>query len=175
LKFADAYQFYRILALRVAESFSRCHQDAEDATQDAFAQLWRRVTSLRNASTVSPSAGSYICKAVKHTALSVSQRRRREQQVLERVWQQQHVAAKQLLITSLDSGAGLVSQELAAMLRAALEDLPPRRRMILELRYGQCKKVREIAEELRIKEGTVKASIHQGVRALRIRIQRQKR
>ena len=55
--------------------------------------------------------------------------------------------------------------------RAALETLPPRQRQAVVLRYLADLPVREIAQAMGCAEGTVKATLHQALRAMRIELE----
>jgi RNA polymerase sigma-70 factor (ECF subfamily) len=57
--------------------------------------------------------------------------------------------------------------ELGAVLRDAIERLPPRQRLIFTMRHFEELKLSEIAEALHLAEGTVKRQLHAAVHRLR--------
>ena len=66
-------------------------------------------------------------------------------------------------------GAVIVAEQ-ARLLRAVLDDLPDRQREAVVLRFFEDLSVEETAKAMRCAQGTVKATVHQAMRALRERL-----
>lgn len=63
--------------------------------------------------------------------------------------------------------AALLRREAEAQLARALESLPPRQRLILQLRYEEAMAIRAIAEMLHLREREVRSALQAGLAALR--------
>jgi len=130
--FSDRYR----AAARFAYLLTGSNQIAEEIAQDAFLQVFRRWSEIRN-----PEA--YLSKALVSGARSWGRRQRRT------------AAAPPYGPVEHDSDAIAV--------RDALWTLPPRQREALVLRYFLGHLDREIAEAMGCPVGTVKSLIHRGL------------
>jgi RNA polymerase sigma-70 factor (ECF subfamily) len=122
---------------------------AEDLTQEAFARAFRRWSSVSTFER--PVAWVYV------VALNAERKRwRREQQAAEKEERNEDVpdVAGEVLST--------------IVVRDALDRLAPRQRAAVVLRYLGDLTVGDIAEVMGCAEGTVKATLHQALRNLRV-------
>ncbi len=139
--FADD-EYVRVVA--AVSLFCGSDTDGADAVVDALGRAWERMatgTSIDNlAAWVTTAAMNQIRS--RHRHLSVDRRSR-------------HLVARS---ESVDAADTTVTRIDVARAISALSD---RQRHILALRYGLDAPVRDIATELGIAEGTVKATLHQ--------------
>ncbi|MFT5128886.1 MAG: RNA polymerase sigma-70 factor (ECF subfamily) [Rhodothermales bacterium] len=122
--------------------------EAEDVTQQVFLEAWRGWDGFAERA----SAFTWMYRIL----LRVSARHRRR--LWWRFWRPQslpHEGAE--LIT--DAGPGVADDERQA-LRTLLRELSPKLREVLVLRYVEELSVSEMADTLRIPQGTVKSRIH---------------
>ena len=128
---------------------------AEDAVQEAFAQLWERAAQL------DPDGGkieALLMTIVHRRAVDQVRRSARgsvqapDPELLEQI--DERASAMLDRVEELVSSAGL-----RADLRVALDALPPEQRRILEHIYGQHRSLREVAEEECVPLGTVKSRL----------------
>lgn len=138
--YRERYVRYRNALATVTGSY----ESARDAVQQAFAQAVAERSRFRG----DGSLAAWVWKIALREAIGL----RGEFAYAE-------------LNGSLDPA--LVEPERDPALAAALRELPPRRRLIVFLRYFADLTYSEIAEVLGVKEGTVAASIAQGHAALR--------
>ena len=140
---------YRIAALILGNA-----ADAEDATHDAFVAAWRAWSSVRDPDRLDAWFGRILINRCREHL-----RRRRRRRVID-------ISAEML---ELPAG-GDVSLETAdrEALAHGFERLSVEHRICLVLRYYGDLSVREIAEQTRVAEGTVKSRLHYGLRELRI-------
>jgi RNA polymerase sigma-70 factor (ECF subfamily) len=128
---------------------------AEDAVQEAFAQLWQRAARL------DPHGGrieALLMTIVHHRAVDIVRRTERgptrlpDAEVLEQVDEQ----AMEMLerVEETLSSAGVRAQ-----LRSALAALPPEQRVVLDHIYVGQRSLREIAEMECLPLGTVKSRL----------------
>lgn len=136
-------EFDKMLRLAVAMVDSKAI--AEDIVQNAFADVWLRWKRLRN-----PGAYLRVC-VVNHCRKEL-----RRRQLLRR-----HIVPEQP-----------VSSPEARMLLDSVRTLSPRRRAVVVLRYYEDMSEAQIADCMGIKEGTVRATLHQALAQLREVIER---
>jgi RNA polymerase sigma-70 factor (ECF subfamily) len=139
----------------LARRVLRHPQDAEDAVQDIFLEIWR------SAHRYDPTQGS-------ETVFVTTIARRR---LVDRI---RRATARPAALTMDDPtvlpahDTGLVElRDEAARARAALEQLKPEQREVLELSLGQGRSHQEIANSVGIPLGTVKSHARRGLIRLR--------
>lgn len=152
---AEIVRQNRRRVFNIAYKFVGRHDEAEDLTQDIFLKLFK-------------SLGTFDRRANFHTWLiSVSRNLcidhyrsvRKERETIDR-----NVDAGQLTPASSDIGPlrQLERTDRRAMLRDALQKLPPTLRTAVILRDIQELTYQEIADRLQLPEGTVKSRINRG-------------
>ena len=132
--------------LRAVSAIAGEH-DAHDAVQEGFARALERRRQFRGGS-----LEAWVWKAVLRKAFD--ERRRRT-----------------ALPLAEDLDPGLVSADADPELAAAIRCLPPQRRLAVFLRYFADLSYAEIAEVLRVAEGTVAATLSQAHAELRVRLE----
>ena len=154
---AELYDRYTPLLYPVALRILRSASDAEDALQDAWLQVWRR------SATYDPRRGSvaaWLLTVARSRALdryrSLSSRRNAESKV-------DADAAPPPVDPSTSAAGAQVSERV----RAALSQLQPQQRQVLEIAYFEGLSQSEIAKRLEAPLGTVKSWTRQGLARLR--------
>lgn len=131
------------------------HAAAEDAVQEAFAQLWERADRL------DPAGGrieSLLMTMVYRRAIDLARTRRNGAVALPPPDTLPHVDADAAAV--LDRVLDLLSSDgLRRRLRAALGGLPEEQRRVVEHAYFDGMTLREIAESEQIPLGTVKSRL----------------
>jgi len=149
---ADLYYAHRLSLVRLAILLVDDLSSAEDVVQDSFTGLWRRygddLVGLDNPL-------GYLRTAVVNNARSVLRRRK-----TARGYTPPHIPDA----ASAESVA-MVSEEHREVLDA-VQQLPPRQREVLVLRYWSDLSEADIAEALGISRGTVKSTASRGMEAL---------
>jgi RNA polymerase sigma-70 factor (ECF subfamily) len=135
---------------------------AEDAVQEAFAQLWER------APRIDPDGGrieSLLMTMVHRRAIDLARARRRRPGPLPAVELIPQVddEAQALLDRVVED---LSSEGLRARLRAVLASLPPEQRAVVEQAHFEGMTLREIAEHEGVPLGTVKSRLRLGMTKL---------
>ncbi|GAA2000476.1 hypothetical protein GCM10009838_77510 [Catenulispora subtropica] len=149
---ADLYYAHRLSLVRLAVLLVDDQASAEDVVQDSFTGLWRRygddLTGMDNPL-------GYLRTAVVNNARSVLRRRK-----TARGYTPPHVPDA----ASAESVA-MLSEEHREVLEA-MQQLPPRQREVLVLRYWSDLSEADIADALGISRGTVKSTASRGLEAL---------
>ena len=126
---------------------------AEDIAQDTFIRVWDRLSTFRPQGSFRP----WICRIASNLTIDALRRRKPtmdvEKAVLEAPGDRPEAAA--------------LKSERAAMVRAAVNELPVHSRMALVLREYEGMSYQEIADGLDIPIGTVKSRLNDARRRLR--------
>lgn len=137
---------------RLALGLTGDHQGAEDLCQETFMRLHRSLTRFRGEAKLS----SWLHRVAVNLHIDGQRLKWLRGLVLSS-------AMDELPDRTHDRDAG----DAALDLGAALQALTARQRAVLVLKHYQGLKIREIAAELDIAEGTVKALLHQALQKLR--------
>jgi RNA polymerase sigma-70 factor (ECF subfamily) len=156
--FKQAVLDYKERLFLVILRFVRNREDARDLTQEAFVKAYRSRAQFRGDSGLY----TWLYKIAVNLALNYKTR--------SRVSSFESIDDNPELHSDSDPSAGLMSTELTAQINAAIDTLPPRQRMVFNLRYFEQMPHAEIATMLSITEGAVKANYHQAINKLRIQL-----
>lgn len=152
LSFVD-WSIARRRCLREARRLLGSDDDAEEAVQEALVRAWRMRDSCRNQAAPLP----WLLQITRNEAFRVMARRKRRQEVLS------DDAAER---GHEDSPVDTLVENLSV--RAAIDELAPQDRVLLELRYGQDLTQPRVAELAGMPEGTVKVRLHRARNRLRV-------
>ncbi len=144
------------LAFRVAFSVLRHQEDAEDVAQEAFAKAYRNFRSLRD-------RGRFRAWLVRLTWRLALDRQRADRR---RLFRENHHALSR-------EGPDRATQPVDERARAiweAIDALPPKYRVVIVLGAIEGYNVREVAQLLNLREGTVKSRLFGARRRLRERL-----
>lgn len=157
--FERVYRSYVVSLCRLAESYVRSHDTAEDIVQDLFARLWANRHGFH------PEHGlrAYLFGAVRNRALNALR---------------DEATASRVSATQLSSGPGLsesadaelMVSDLEAAMQAAVEGMPPRCREVFALLRTQALTYAEVAVILGISPKTVEVHMSRALAILRARL-----
>lgn len=142
---------------RVVQRTLRNEADTADVVQLAFVRALRALPSFRGAATVR----SWLYRIAINCALSWLRDHRRE------VPTEPSELLSATASTEPSATQRLESQDRGAALRAAVAQLPPKQRLVLELRVFDDLSFREVAELADCSENTAKVNFHYALRRLR--------
>jgi len=138
--------------------------DAEDIAQEAFLRLYRGVFSLREESRVA----TWLYRTVSNLAIDHLRRQKlRRKLFFFRRNDDEPDPLELVEDPSASPGELCLAGETGRLLAGALKKLSPRQRAIFTLRHSEEMSLKEIAELLKLEEGTVKVHLHRAVKALR--------
>lgn len=127
---------------------------AQDLVQDVFMGLWRR----RHELAINTSLGAYLRRSTLNRTLNYLRDNRLAPA---------EEPGPDIAIQLPDAAANLATQDLQALVNAAIDQLPERCRMVFLLSRYEELSYREIAEKLNIAEKTVENQVVKALRALR--------
>ena len=158
--FRDLYRRYSPLAGGLAMRMVRHPFVAEEIVQEAFLALWRNPDAYREER---GTFRAWLMSTVHHRAVDAI---RREET------QRRRAGPSETLESILEDVAQSVVEEAATagareQVRAALREIPPEQRQVLEMMYFKGRTQAQVAQELDLPLGTVKSRTLLGMRRLR--------
>jgi len=162
--FVTIYHRYVSQSIHYAHRLVSSESIAHDLVMDVFLRLWRDRQSIPAETRLGP----YLKVAVRNGCISHLRHHRLEGAVRDlgaaTAW------SPGMSAVSLAPDEELERKEVKAVIRAALDELPPRTRIALELRWFEGKSYKEIARELGIRVKSVENSLARAMRMLRCRL-----
>lgn len=144
--------------VRVAGALLKDSDAAEEVAQEVMVELWRR----RHVMDTGVTLRAYLLRSVRNRALNHLRHLR--------VRRETTGAVEALYDEPVASDQPVVAKELAAAMKIALDELPPRCREVFDLSRVHGLKYAEIAESLGISQKTVEAQMGKALRVLRARL-----
>jgi len=148
---------YQTTVVASAASITRNHSLAEDAAQDAFVTAWMKLNTLQEPQKF----GAWVCRIAKNCAINMIHRYREflPLDVVDNL---------NLDADNAENPATLyeISEE-RREIRESVEALPQKVQAIIRMHYFEGLSIVEIADKLRISEGTVKWQLHDGRKRIR--------
>lgn len=139
---------------RLIRRYVRSDADASDVCQQAFVRAFKGLATFRGAASVR----SWLYRIGINCALSWLRDHKREQPA---------EIAEDALVEDHASPARIAIGEDSVRLRAAIAKLPPKQKLVLELRVFDDLAFREVAELADCTENTAKVNFHYAVKKLR--------
>jgi RNA polymerase sigma-70 factor (ECF subfamily) len=139
---------------RVVRRYVKRDADAADVTQQVFVRAFKGLAAFRGAATVR----SWLYRIAINCALSWLRDHRREQP---------SEIAEDSLTAMPVAPARIASNQDGTLLRAAIAQLPPKQKLVIELRIFDDLSFKEVAELADCTENTAKVNFHYAVKKLR--------
>jgi RNA polymerase sigma-70 factor (ECF subfamily) len=139
---------------RVVRRYIKRDADAADVTQQVFVRAFKALGAFRGASSVR----SWLYRIAINCSLSWIRDHRRETPT---------EIAEESLTELPTAPARIATSQEGIALRAAIEQLPPKQKLVLELRVFDDLSFKEVAELADCSENTAKVSFHYAVKKLR--------
>jgi RNA polymerase sigma-70 factor (ECF subfamily) len=158
--FSRLYDRFSTLVFSLAVKILRDAAAAEDLAQEVFVQIWER------AACYDPRLGrpvTWVVTLTRNRAIDQLRATQRGQRLMDAAAQEQAVAEQ----WGAETPEEVVSKETGRLVRAALKQLPPEQRHSIELAFFGGLTQTEIAGDLRLPLGTVKARIRRGMMHMR--------
>ena len=139
---------------RMVRRYVRSDADAADVTQQVFVRAFRGLVAFRGAASVR----SWLYRIAINCSLSWLRDHKREQPA--------EIEEAQL-VEAAAAPARIADGQDSARLRAAIAQLPPKQKLVLELRIFDDLSFKEVAELADCTENTAKVNFHYAVKRLR--------
>ena len=139
---------------RLVRRYVKRDADAADVTQQAFVRAFKGFGSFRGAASVR----SWLCRIAINCALSWLRDHKREQA---------SEIDDDAPSATIPAPAQMIATQDTAALRVAISKLPPKQKLVLELRVFDDLSFKEVAELAECSENTAKVNFHYAVKKLR--------
>ncbi len=148
---------YQKLVIASAISVTKRQFMAEDAAQDAFVTAWMKLNTLQEPQKY----GAWVCRIAKNCALNMLKRYRSflPLEVVENVNLQGEQSQNPAELYALSEEKEEIGK--------SIEKLPEKVKQIIQLHYFEGLSIADIADRMRISEGTVKWQLHDGRKRIR--------
>src|ERR1700678_3233959 len=150
--------------------FTGSGSEAQDLTQEVFLRVFRTLKTFRS---TEGSFATWLARVTRNLLID-HYRRTRQERVTDSIEGQLPMIEEAGASASPRPDQGVAGREASEILQATLQKLSPDLREAVILRDLQEMEYREIAEVLRIPEGTVKSRINRGRAALARHLRKQK-
>jgi RNA polymerase sigma-70 factor (ECF subfamily) len=139
----------------IAYKFTGKHDEAEDLTQDVFLKIFKSLDTFDRRANFQ----TWLVSVSRNLCIDHYRSVRKERETIDRDVDAGQLSPVALTISPI---AALEHKDRAALLKKALDQLPPTLRSAVLLRDIQELSYQEIADKLRLPEGTVKSRINRG-------------
>lgn len=168
MNFSEMYLTYYSKLVRFAKQFVMLEEDAENITQDVFADLWERRNDIDHVENMN----AYLYRLIKNRCLDHLKHKMFEQKYVE-VVQSSFEIELNLKLQSLDrfdSSEMSVGNDTEILVQAAINSLPRRCRHIFLLSRMEGLKYKEISDRLGISVNTVECQMGIALKKLRMKL-----
>jgi RNA polymerase sigma-70 factor (ECF subfamily) len=160
--FRGLFRRYAPSAMAVARRVVGQPYLAEEAVQEGFLALWRNPSAYEE---MRGSVKAWLMATVHNRAVDLVRREQTQRRRAEQAQPDEDVVSLEDPADRVVDEIGLPEERKAV--RAALEDLPPEQRQVIELMYFDGLSQTRVAERLSLPLGTVKSRTLLGMRKLR--------
>lgn len=159
--FTAFYECHRSAMYLAAYHLLRDVDDAHDAVQELFTDVWQRADRIDATANIK----GYLYTVLRNRILSAMSRSKYFDEYVNSflAFEQQSVSTTEETV---------LARELERLLEEKIGELPPKMREVYELSWHEALSNKEIALRMDISEGTVKQHKHQATRILRGKLQR---
>lgn len=155
------YQRHRTIMYMSAYHLLRDEDDANDAVQELFSEVWQHADRINTAGNIK----GYLYTVLRNRILTAMSRSKYLDKYID-----SYLAFESKGITTTEDT--VLARELEKLLEDKINQLPPKMREVYELSWNEDLSNKEIAKRMDISEGTVKQHKYQALRILRGKLQR---
>lgn len=157
--FEELYQRYWGLLYSFARRMLDNDEEAEDAVQESFINLYERAPGLY----IQHSISAYLYRSLRNNLININKHKKIKETVLSSFKEHYERGV-------FETDETLRERELARLIETEIENLPPKMRRIFELSRKQYLSHKQIAAVEGVSEGTVKKQLYYAINKLRSRL-----
>ena len=158
--FTELYDRYWAQLSKIAIKKIGEEEDAFDAVQESFVDIWQKRAALK----VEKSVETYLVSALFHKAFMLFRKKGLEEKHLENYAQ---FLEQKEYNNALEDDAEFVHTELIGLVSETIEEMPEKMREVFNLKYHHSLSITEIASRLDISTQTVKNQLTNALTKLR--------
>lgn len=168
----DGAAFRYLLDRYAGRVFANCYRvlgesdEAEDATQESFARLWKVLGRKTNASAPDRDAGGWLMRTSRNLCIDRLRRRKR--------WTTDETVLEMQPDPTPGAEAGRQSRDVGERVRAALNNLPDRQRAAIAMVHFEGLSQTAAAETMGVSVDALESLLARGRRTLRARLEADK-
>src|SRR6056297_955224 len=129
--------------------------DAEDLTIEAFGKAFKNIDQY----TPNYAFSTWLFKIATNNCIDFIRKKKANVISIDQAEEEHDMAPPPLQATTLDPEEGMIKNQKVSLMRSVVNKLKPRYRNLIELRYFKEYSYEEIAKELDLPLGTVKAQL----------------
>lgn len=166
--FSELYLTYYPKLVRFAKEYVIFEEEAENITQDVFADVWERREDIKGIENIN----AYLFKLIRNRCLDYLRHKVFEQKYIQIVQASFEMELNLRLqsVDRFDVGTSSESKDMEILLRMAIDSLPKRCKEIFLLSRLKRLKYREISERLGISVNTVECQMGIALKKLRTKL-----
>jgi RNA polymerase sigma-70 factor (family 1) len=157
--FAEIYNRYWSIMYMHALKMLHNEEDARDTVQEVFTSLWTKAAHI----TSSVNLAGYLYIATKNRVIDLIAQHKVRANYLESL----SLFIEENANTTVET---ITYKDVMLALYAEIEQLPPKMKVIVEMRIRQQLSYKEIADELDISDKTVKKQVSNAIKILKTRL-----
>lgn len=154
--FRAVFEYFFPGLLSFAGSILKSQPLAEEVVEDVFVKLWQRRSTLPDIKNLS----YYLYTATRNACINALEKQKKYRQI------SLDEAGEELTFSFSHSGTSLINKENCLRITEAINQLPPRCRLIFRLIKEDGLKYREVSRLLNISEKTVEAQMSIAIKKL---------
>jgi RNA polymerase sigma-70 factor (ECF subfamily) len=160
--FRELYEKNYTMIFRLAFRYTKSRQDSEDIMQETFIKAFKHIKSFDF--NVSDNFSAWIYQIGLHSTLDYLRKSKRR-----KIGQTESLSDFPIEPEAQDSSPekSAIASQTIAQVKNALHTLPPRQRVIFDLRHLQHMAIKEIANHIQCSQSTVKTQLQRAVSKLR--------
>ena len=163
--FEELIYRYDKSVLSIALNYVHDNDDAKDIYQEVFIRVYRSLKKFEMRSEFS----TWLFRIATNVCLTYKSRSKKHLQlsINEEFEEDEHKKSYELISDNRDPGELATNTELGSLISDAVDSLSDKQRITFTLKHYEGYKIKEIAEMLNCKEGTVKKYLFDAIRNLR--------
>jgi RNA polymerase sigma-70 factor (ECF subfamily) len=163
--FEELIYRYDKSVLSIALNYVHDNDDAKDIYQEVFIRVYRSLKKFEMSSEFS----TWLFRIATNVCLTYKSRSKKHLQlsINEEFEEDEHKKSYELISDNRDPGELATNTELGSLISDAVDSLSDKQRITFTLKHYEGYKIREIAEMLNCREGTVKKYLFDAIRNLR--------
>jgi RNA polymerase sigma-70 factor (ECF subfamily) len=165
--FGELVALHDTQVMNLAISLVGCKEDARDVYQEIFTKVYKSLKQYRFQSEFF----TYLYRITVNTSISYRKNRSRKKAFFPMSVEDDPESSQNLPMENEEGvDSDMMQEELSDIVKAAIEELPPKQKAVVILRHYHSKKLREIANIMNLQEGTVKGYLFRALGTLKTKL-----
>jgi len=154
--------------LNIAKSFRNSDDDAKDIYQEVFIRVYRGLKNFQFKSEFS----TWLFRITTNVCITHQTRKKTHDSLNKEIYNddESSTTLADTLTDNKSTDELTVGKDISKYIQKALDELPPRQKMVFTLKYFEEYKIREIAEMMHTSEGAVKKYLFTATHKMRNRL-----